>query len=70
MVDLIRGCIAMVRSVIAAMRSDWDRAQATNTELTCIVFWLWVWFAWIGIAVFLLYVVPAVAFGWGVFGER
>lgn len=69
MVNLIRECIKMVRSIVAEMRSDCDRARATNSELRCVVFWVWAWCAWIGIAVFWLYIVPAVLFGWGVFGE-
>lgn len=46
-------------NVIRQMRDEWASAQVTGSQLGCILFWVWTWFAWIGIAGFLIYLVVA-----------
>ena len=42
------------KNAVYDMRQQWESAQKTGSELTCIIFWTFVWFAWTGIAIFLL----------------
>lgn len=53
-------------SIFDEMRSDLQRAGKTNTILTCVVFWCFVWVAWISIVVSLFQIFVASLVGCGV----
>jgi len=52
-------------SIRDEMRSDWESAEHTGSQLACIIFWAFAWSAWTGLALFAIYAV-AVIFGVGV----
>jgi hypothetical protein len=48
------GCAEAVMSIFEQMRKEWR--EANGDELAVVVYWVWVWGSWVGLALFVLLV--------------